>query len=1095
MQFPKPTTFCLVVLAFTLATLSEPAHASSLHELELTHFSIVRETAISASETEVEFTCEIQNHAAGSWTGDALVDHNQEELTLIDSRLTFDPIGPNALQAALDTATIQISNSELPAFRTALLAGDVSFLMGFGEVELYNMPVIKLDEETDLAYADYYESGANRVLQFLSATPLLNSLQAGDVLLIGSDIGDYQSPQFLSPELLPLEVISVSTPGTYTELEGRPVNLLDVVQSGTFSAYQDNDVEIEWTPSLLFFYDGIYACEDESHLEDSEDPNNPNKECGFSALPFRFDRLEIEPGIYVSGEVFLRSTGINLEVAIRNGQLKRATVDMDLGWTATLELSVDQNVNYPANEKTIFDMQLPSYVVPIGGFPITFTPKVELYVGAEANLKAGSKIGIHQDAMIGMSIGWDDGRFSATPYGHTEPLTATAPQLADDSHASAKAWVGAEFKVDIEHSAGPFFRTEAFGELEVSPTNDPWWDIQFGTETYPGFELSLFGFDIAQWTPNNPEVQLAGRQNQLRDPHATEAPSSGRDVRWGIAIENQSTDIRSEHVKVAKLSDGSAVITSRTATDGYLTRVDKSGQVIWNQNLDTAYPTRSYELPNGNIIACGEKGSAWWIGEFDNSDGSRLWVQSHDLGAQVSLDDFTPFIDENNNQAFLLIGVKTIGTVHEKDPIFLRLDAQGDVTWVKQYESPGTDQFQAVTALEDGGFALAGRTDWAIGSDNSGNGLVARMEKDGTITWATAIASYRVAEFFTVGQGLDGKIYLGGRVGRAISDPYPSLWVATVEPDGSQLRHTLLGDDVVFSTDVIPSLSPATNAAHDSYTAYDTAFGMTAVPGGMVFVGKWGLGNASSAHAFKMTPEHGISWFTQFEGVNEDLLTDVVNTGDGLVAVGYSGSFFPLGTGGTHSVMALKLPFEGGIDFKPQAAADRRYLQPLVYASAFHTHFSVETSPLILESVSSVLFTVTDQTSTPATGVQIPPAPIVETVTVNELTEFPEPSPDTTPEPQFIRSDCNGDGQVGGVSDAITVLQRNFLGEEVPCVAACDANADGDASGVGDAITILTYNFLGGVEIPQPFPHCGIGTVESDYDLGCETWEPACGPN
>ena len=94
---------------------------------------------------------------------------------------------------------------------------------------------------------------------------------------------------------------------------------------------------------------------------------------------------------------------------------------------------------------------------------------------------------------------------------------------------------------------------------------------------------------------------------------------------------------------------------------------------------------------------------------------------------------------------------------------------------------------------------------------------------------------------------------------------------------------------------------------------------------------------------------------------------------------------------------------------------------------------------------------------------------------------------------QFLRGDCNGDGDTNGVSDPIYMLRPHFLflGNEEPCTAACDVNGDGDIGGVTDAIYLLVFNFLGGPPPVEPFPECGPGT-EKDAELGCETPPQAC---
>ena len=63
------------------------------------------------------------------------------------------------------------------------------------------------------------------------------------------------------------------------------------------------------------------------------------------------------------------------------------------------------------------------------------------------------------------------------------------------------------------------------------------------------------------------------------------------------------------------------------------------------------------------------------------------------------------------------------------------------------------------------------------------------------------------------------------------------------------------------------------------------------------------------------------------------------------------------------------------------------------------------------------------------------------------------------------------------------------------CLAACDANGDGAVIGeVTDAVYILQFNFVGGpAPIIAPSPDCGEGESPRDYELlGCDTASPTC---
>jgi hypothetical protein len=95
----------------------------------------------------------------------------------------------------------------------------------------------------------------------------------------------------------------------------------------------------------------------------------------------------------------------------------------------------------------------------------------------------------------------------------------------------------------------------------------------------------------------------------------------------------------------------------------------------------------------------------------------------------------------------------------------------------------------------------------------------------------------------------------------------------------------------------------------------------------------------------------------------------------------------------------------------------------------------------------------------------------------------------------FIRGDCNGDGEFRGqVTDAVFLLNFNFSsGPEPGCMQACDANGDGGVRGeVSDAVYMLNFNFLGGPPPAAPFPGCGPGELPGDEALGCATPSAGC---
>ncbi len=85
----------------------------------------------------------------------------------------------------------------------------------------------------------------------------------------------------------------------------------------------------------------------------------------------------------------------------------------------------------------------------------------------------------------------------------------------------------------------------------------------------------------------------------------------------------------------------------------------------------------------------------------------------------------------------------------------------------------------------------------------------------------------------------------------------------------------------------------------------------------------------------------------------------------------------------------------------------------------------------------------------------------------------------------FLRGECNDDGEVD-VSDAVCILDWRFGNLPEPsCVAATDTNGDADVD-ISDAIWLLNFLFLEDTPPPtEPFPDCGPSSLVADDELGC----------
>ena len=83
----------------------------------------------------------------------------------------------------------------------------------------------------------------------------------------------------------------------------------------------------------------------------------------------------------------------------------------------------------------------------------------------------------------------------------TEPVAAamSPPQLTDATVADARGYVALDLSLQLGGVFGPLVRTSGFGELQVRPTEDPWWSIDAGVSQDAGTRVSFFGIDV-DWT-------------------------------------------------------------------------------------------------------------------------------------------------------------------------------------------------------------------------------------------------------------------------------------------------------------------------------------------------------------------------------------------------------------------------------------------------------------------------------------------------------------------------------------------------------------------------------------------------------------------
>lgn len=937
---------------------------------------ILQETIIGANETEVEFTADLLNNDSGRYrelSVNVLTTNLPSFSSVIDPLLDYTSLPElgTAIASAGQTLRIRTFNTNLTQLRSLILSGQLLQVTAYEE-QVYGGPTKVIDEETDNAF-ESITSATELVLIFSHGTALTSNLQVGDILIADASPGGYHpkepslTEQFPLPYLsqqIPFEVSSVSLVNGKIHVAGQKRNLNQVLKSGTFTVDDENfngggrdlyDPPVENTYTEAEKEDRATQAAVTEALDPTDSRLADLK--GMNAIPWHFNDVEITKYLRLSGQVLLRSSGVRCQITFRDFAIKRATVSIDAGIVASMVLETtgtNNNVSVPLVEKQKELASIPLAPPPgipftVAGVPCYLNMGFVLAVGAEANAPGGISIPLETSATVGAEIGWADGQTFTTPIHEFVAPHVSDPTVFDGITANAKAWVEARLEVGIIvaglASAGPSLAIRAEAGFEVAPFNNPWWTLDAGADLVGAFEMNLLGFNVARVEATNhlgtffhrdaggPLIPpLAAKAKTQAAKSAGLAPVAGDDVRWALAFSAPNANGAAySRGFVRPLNGGGYMVGGGASVPSFLGSITAQGTVQWMQTFPNgAKPVDAEQLADGSIMVIGTLGFDWWIAKYD-TNGNRQWFKSHRMTADLR--DLELGFNGNGEPEFYLAGFQNLLLITQSDPVVMKLDQDGNITWTKVYTLNRDDEVYAIRALRDGNFLLVGRTDSKVGTDlfigAGNNGLVMKISPAGNVLWANAVAARWGMLFRDAAEAPDGSLYAVGAHGDIIVNYYPSIMVAKFAANGELLNHVLIGDDPDW-TDELPD---------GGDTPYDTATQAAWTENGLVVVGNTGLGANVSAWAACITDELGVRWFSAFDGPAATAFEDVAVTDSGIAALGWAQNVWPITFSNRTPAWMLSLPWEGLMKFHPSAGVRSKFLQPHVFLSSSDTDF------------------------------------------------------------------------------------------------------------------------------------------------------------
>jgi hypothetical protein len=190
-------------------------------------------------------------------------------------------------------------------------------------------------------------------------------------------------------------------------------------------------------------------------------------------------------------------------------------------------------------------------------------------------------------------------------------------------------------------------------------------------------------------------------------------------------------------------ADGGYILVGETNThgagciDAYLIRTDSAGDSLWAHAYGGPWDDCGegvVETPDGGFLMVGGTKSF-------GAGGTDIWlIRTDSLGIQIWTGVYGgPAYDEavsvqmTQDGGFIVLGYTSSYSAGDLDVFLMKVESDGDTSWMKTYESPGEQNGYSVAVAPDGGYVVSGWTE--AGAGGMADILVMKTDSAGTLLW------------------------------------------------------------------------------------------------------------------------------------------------------------------------------------------------------------------------------------------------------------------------------------------------------------------------------------------------------------------------
>lgn len=290
---------------------------------------------------------------------------------------------------------------------------------------------------------------------------------------------------------------------------------------------------------------------------------------------------------------------------------------------------------------------------------------------------------------------------------------------------------------------------------------------------------------------------------------------------------------------------------------------------------------------NGNVV--GNNGNSdEWILKL-NPSGTIAWKTC--LGG--SLIDYATDIKQTPDSGFVVVGLAYSAdsdftvSYGGGDYSLLKLDADGNFLWHKNFGGTGTDYCQSVEVTSDGGYLLSGYTNSTDHDVSFNHGYydtwLVKTDAEGNIQWQKSYGGSNMEYNFDVLETTDGDFFVTGASlsnngdvsGCHAPNTFHDVWVFLIDDTGELLWQKCYGG---FNGDY------GSSAIQSDDKGFIVA-GYSASSDGDV-TGHHGIAYNNDIWVFKINNFGDLLWQKSFGGTENDAAMDIIKTADGGFLIG-----------------------------------------------------------------------------------------------------------------------------------------------------------------------------------------------------------------